>query len=1195
MRSFQVAPNAPQYPTGPKLGAPGGSPQYRAPFPQLSPQMSSPRPQMSPRPPPPQMSPRPVMSPAKPNVSPHPQMQQTTLSPRPASSLTPKSTTASPVSMPPYSQQSTLQALEQMVMPPSSANNADYSSYQQRTSLQNPLSPVMGMRNPMAEQQQHWQPQPQPPPRSHLSGMNGMGMMDQNQMPPQSQPLVPTGTNLQSSAQPIAQTLEASYGSVGEELSKNTLQPMSPAPVVVTASAQDANVSPLISQSDFGSTSMIDKPSSTTNIVEMNVPTSSNEILHSVTPTPSSTTDDNTIGSNQEAAVHSEQVKPIEDSSNSSSMSMQQQPTQSQSNTSSFTDFTSISSMTNYSSASVAPVVQAPKTNMDDLMPTSMPTYGNDSNDSTSLNITITPTQPATNSTPQIPQHQVAQPPILQNPILPMQPTAPSAPPPQPASQNVPQAPVAPPVSAVVPPPVLLGQVPNLIPPPHSQYDQTVLPMGPPRPLSHMTGHPGMPMTMGMGMDMGYQPPISHHQERAALQQQLQELYCMPPAPEHQDKITHLQERLTILAQHEATEQCNGGPQCVLQSPLFTSPMIDSPQVTSTTGRGRSKGTPRAKKPRQKKSDKDVMAAMTTPIGMMLQPLPVSEELVTPGAGLTIPSGDMADLGIDPITGELDLEKQKKTKSPRKPREPKKPKPPKEKKEKKPKEAKDGKPKRKYVRKKKDGEEVISADERSLENFAEIQSLDEQPELPESSEIPDSQEQPLSPDDKPEESLPIPESTNSNDESTTETVQADSQTPSLAAEPDESGEAVKDEYTFDDQASPIDGEIGKMPKIAKRSKPAAAKKEKTATPKVPRSSSRSSGSSRVRKSRKLQLTESDGEGEDMATTPPPSPPEDDNSTTKRRSARNTQRKKYIDDVMLRFSDEDSPSVSSKSKKQGPPALPAIPQPASAASDVSEEIPLVMTEGGNKPNFVYVNTTDEDAMVVQYVLSSRMSKREVRKDEIKLEPKQPEDKESDEEKPVEETKEPPPAEEEKLETVVIDVEEYYVKYRNFSYLHCEWRTEDELFKGDKRIANKIKRFKQKQQQQTNIFDLDDEPFNPDYIEVDRVLDVAEHTDPNTQETIKHYLVKWRSLQYEDSTWELEEDVDPLKIQLFETYRAVPPKDKWKPKKRPHPDSWEKLENSPKYKGGNMLREYQLEGRSFFQKQHFLWIYCLTGFS
>lgn len=52
---------------------------------------------------------------------------------------------------------------------------------------------------------------------------------------------------------------------------------------------------------------------------------------------------------------------------------------------------------------------------------------------------------------------------------------------------------------------------------------------------------------------------------------------------------------------------------------------------------------------------------------------------------------------------------------------------------------------------------------------------------------------------------------------------------------------------------------------------------------------------------------------------------------------------------------------------------------------------------------------------------------------------------------------------------VEIEEYFVKYRNFSYLHCEWKTEEEMYKGDKRIQAKLKRFKQKQQQNTNIFE------------------------------------------------------------------------------------------------------------------------------
>ena len=42
----------------------------------------------------------------------------------------------------------------------------------------------------------------------------------------------------------------------------------------------------------------------------------------------------------------------------------------------------------------------------------------------------------------------------------------------------------------------------------------------------------------------------------------------------------------------------------------------------------------------------------------------------------------------------------------------------------------------------------------------------------------------------------------------------------------------------------------------------------------------------------------------------------------------------------------------------------------------------------------------------------------------------------------------------------------------------------------------------------------------------------------QVTTKHYLVKWRSLPYEDCTWELEADVDPIKIKDFERWVNPP---------------------------------------------------------
>ncbi|XP_010792499.1 chromodomain-helicase-DNA-binding protein 9-like [Notothenia coriiceps] len=124
-------------------------------------------------------------------------------------------------------------------------------------------------------------------------------------------------------------------------------------------------------------------------------------------------------------------------------------------------------------------------------------------------------------------------------------------------------------------------------------------------------------------------------------------------------------------------------------------------------------------------------------------------------------------------------------------------------------------------------------------------------------------------------------------------------------------------------------------------------------------------------------------------------------------------------------------------------------------------------------------------------------------------------------------------------VVVEDEEYFVKYKNYSYLHCEWATEQQLEK-DKRIPQKIKRFKLKQAQRALFFaDREEDPFNPDYIEVDRVLDVSYCEDKDTGEEVVYYLVKWSSLAYEDSTWELKDDVEQSKIEEFEQLQAVKP--------------------------------------------------------
>ena len=57
----------------------------------------------------------------------------------------------------------------------------------------------------------------------------------------------------------------------------------------------------------------------------------------------------------------------------------------------------------------------------------------------------------------------------------------------------------------------------------------------------------------------------------------------------------------------------------------------------------------------------------------------------------------------------------------------------------------------------------------------------------------------------------------------------------------------------------------------------------------------------------------------------------------------------------------------------------------------------------------------------------------------------------------------------------------------------------------------------------------------------MLDMVTSKDPVTGDEVTHYLVKWRALSYEESTWELQQDVDPRKVQLFKDLRVPPPEE------------------------------------------------------
>ncbi|XP_071490043.1 uncharacterized protein [Diadema antillarum] len=313
------------------------------------------------------------------------------------------------------------------------------------------------------------------------------------------------------------------------------------------------------------------------------------------------------------------------------------------------------------------------------------------------------------------------------------------------------------------------------------------------------------------------------------------------------------------------------------------------------------------------------------------------------------------------------------------------------------------------------------------------------------------------------------------------------------------------------------------------------------------------------KRQKRKHGEFSGESSDLDETPPPSPPIDEMNgpgIEKRRSARNTNRKRYTEDYDFNITSDDSSDDDDKKKKKKKKIDPKIPVPKTIKLKVKtekqdedvdvegvSEIDVVSLEPSESTKFFVDNPDESQANVVEKILASRITKK----------PQIP------------------------GEAQVGEIEEFYVKYRNFSYLHCEWSTIEKL-SADPRIFQKIKRFRLKQLAQYGMASEFDEGeyFNPDFITVDRILDKAITKDEESDEMVTHYLVKWCSLPHEESTWELEEDVDKTKIKLYEKYNKMPSKSERQRKPRPKASDWKKLDKSPKYKDANVLREYQLEG-------------------
>eukprot|EP00808_Paulinella_micropora_P023964 g38931.t1 len=202
-------------------------------------------------------------------------------------------------------------------------------------------------------------------------------------------------------------------------------------------------------------------------------------------------------------------------------------------------------------------------------------------------------------------------------------------------------------------------------------------------------------------------------------------------------------------------------------------------------------------------------------------------------------------------------------------------------------------------------------------------------------------------------------------------------------------------------------------------------------------------------------------------------------------------------------------------------------------------------------------------------------------------------------------------------------EYYCKAKGWSYMHCRWYTLKQLMQdtGEKSAKDKVKRFEKKwpelEAKQEELYG--GEYFDPSYLNVDRIIaektvDIAEDAWRNALEgqedvaskdvgivqngmrKVPMYLVKWQRLSYSECTWEMATDIkNEMKLAEFHRFnRFIPTRTgptytlqelqlrltRWYPE-------------SPVYKSGHRLRDYQVEGLNWLIKNYLEQRNCILG--
>ena len=184
---------------------------------------------------------------------------------------------------------------------------------------------------------------------------------------------------------------------------------------------------------------------------------------------------------------------------------------------------------------------------------------------------------------------------------------------------------------------------------------------------------------------------------------------------------------------------------------------------------------------------------------------------------------------------------------------------------------------------------------------------------------------------------------------------------------------------------------------------------------------------------------------------------------------------------------------------------------------------------------------------------------------------------------------------------VNTTQMYVKWKGMAHIHCQWVPQIELEVEHDAVGpnNKraVVRFRKAEALIMNgqggeaaTWELEggdnderrarteDEPFNPDFEAVERVIAVMTQEEDDLP---PKYLVKWRGLPYASATWESCRTLltEQTAIRKYWSFEQLPPPAERKltqQKTRPPKTNFTPHKVSPEYKGGHTIRSYQVEG-------------------